>query len=64
VFYVKFSSTVDKIREVNDMRNSSRVAIEEYNEKMLPVMAHKPSTQGSRILQNMRYYFAVNEKLT
>ena len=44
------------------MRNSCRIAIEEYNEKSFPVMAHKPSTQQSSITRNMQYYFAVNEK--
>jgi len=35
------------------MRNTSDFAVEDYNEKLFPVMAHKLPTQRSSIIQYM-----------
>ena len=42
------------------MGNSSGLAIEDYNEKLFPVMVHKPPTQRSSLTQYTQCYFAVN----
>jgi len=44
---------LDKKNMELTMRNSSGFAIEDYNEKLLTVMAHKLPTQRSSITQYM-----------